>query len=324
MQNIRRRSLVLAAAGLALGGAALAQDNFPSRPIKWIVPYLPGTAPDITVRITAEALSGILKQPVVVENKGGAAGNLGAQIAARAPADGYTWVYSATPMATNMRMYRKPGFDVMKDFIHVGGITRSDVVLVVAADSGIQSAKELIDRTRKQPGKLSYASGGVGTPAHMGAELILRSTDAQALHVPYKGASESANAVLGKQVDFALTITSVSLPHIAGGKLKALAVTAPTRNPRLPDVPTLAEAGVPGVSLVSFGGLSLPAGTPAPIVQRVSEALQKALADPEVRKKLEANGAAVVASKSEEFAQNLQSEIALTEKMMKVAGIEAQ
>lgn len=324
MQNIRRRSLVLAAAGLALGGAALAQDNFPSRPIKWIVPYLPGTAPDITVRITAEALSGILKQPVVVENKGGAAGNLGAQIAARAPADGYTWVYSATPMATNMRMYRKPGFDVMKDFIHVGGITRSDVVLVVAADSGIQSAKELIDRARKQPGKLSYASGGVGTPAHMGAELILRSTDAQALHVPYKGASESANAVLGKQVDFALTITSVSLPHIAGGKLKALAVTAPTRNPRLRDVPTLAEAGVPGVSLVSFGGLSLPAGTPAPIVQRVSEALQKALADPEVRKKLEANGAAVVASKSEEFAQNLQSEIALTEKMMKVAGIEAQ
>ncbi|MDF2457735.1 MAG: hypothetical protein K0S79_151 [Nitrospira sp.] len=324
MQNIRRRSLVLAAAGLALGGAALAQDNFPSRPIKWIVPYLPGTAPDITVRITAEALSGILKQPVVVENKGGAAGNLGAQIAARAPADGYTWVYSATPMATNMRMYRKPGFDVMKDFIHVGGITRSDVVLVVAADSGIQSAKELIDRARKQPGKLSYASGGVGTPAHMGAELILRSTDAQALHVPYKGASESANAVLGKQVDFALTITSVSLPHIAGGKLKALAVTAPTRNPRLPDVPTLAEAGVPGVSLVSFGGLSLPAGTPAPIVQRTSEALQKALADPEVRKKLEANGAAVVASKSEEFAQNLQSEIALTEKMMKVAGIEAQ
>lgn len=324
MQNIRRRSLVLAAAGLALGGAALAQDNFPSRPIKWIVPYLPGTAPDITVRITAEALSGILKQPVVVENKGGAAGNLGAQIAARAPADGYTWVYSATPMATNMRMYRKPGFDVMKDFIHVGGITRSDVVLVVAADSGIQSAKELIDRARKQPGKLSYASGGVGTPAHMGAELILRSTDAQALHVPYKGASESANAVLGKQVDFALTITSVSLPHIAGGKLKALAVTAPTRNPRLRDVPTLAEAGVPGVSLVSFGGLSLPAGTPAPIVQRVSEALQKALADPEVRKKLEANGAAVVASKSEEFVQNLQSEIALTEKMMKVAGIEAQ
>jgi len=324
MQKISRRSLVLAAAGLALGGAAMAQEAYPSRPIKWIVPYLAGTAPDITVRITAEALSDILKQPVVVENKAGAAGNLGAQIAARAPADGYTWVYSATPMATNMRMYRKPGYDVMKDFIHVGGITRSDVVLVVAADSGVNSVKELIERARRQPGKLSYASGGVGTPAHMGAELILKSTGVQALHVPYKGASESANAVLGKQVDFALTISSVSLPHILGGKMKALAVTAPSRNPRLPDVPTLAEAGIPGVTLVSFGGLSLPAGTPAPIVQRVSEALQKVLADPAVRTRLEANGAAVVSSNSDEYAHSLQSEIVLTEKMMKVAGITAQ
>ena len=158
----------------------------------------------------------------------------------------------------------------------------------------------------------------------MGAELILKSTGVQALHVPYKGASESANAVLGKQVDFALTISSVSLPHIAGGKLRALAITAPTRNPRLPDVPTLAEAGVPGVTLVSFGGLSLPAGTPAPIVQRVSQALQQALTDQTVRARLEANGATVVASKSDEYAQSLQSEIALTEKMMKVAGIAAQ
>jgi len=323
MQTLNRRNLLLAAAGLALAGSGWAQD-YPSRPIKWIVPYLAGTAPDITVRITAEAMSEILKQPVVVENRGGAAGNLGAQIAARAPADGYTWVYSATPMATNMRMYRKPGYDVMKDFIHVGGITRSDVVLVVSGDSDIDSAKALVDRMRQQPGKLSFASGGVGTPAHMGAELILNSAGAQALHVPYKGASESANAVLGKQVDFALTISSVSLPHINAGKLKALAVTASTRNPRLPDVPTLAEAGIAGVTLVSFGGLSVPARTPQPVVQRISEALQKALADPAVRAKLEANGGEVVASKSDEYARNLASEISLTEKMMKVANIEAQ
>ncbi|MBO9647502.1 MAG: tripartite tricarboxylate transporter substrate binding protein [Variovorax sp.] len=323
MQTFNRRNLLLTVAGLALAGTGWAQD-FPSRPIKWIVPYLAGTAPDITVRIAAEAMSSVLKQPVVVENRGGAAGNLGAQIAARAPADGYTWVYSATPMATNMRMYRKPGYDVMKDFIHVGGITRSDVVLVVSGDSDIDSAKALVDRMRQQPGKLSYASGGVGTPAHMGAELILKSAGAQALHVPYKGASESANAVLGKQVDFALTISSVSLPHINAGKLKALAVTAPTRNPRLPDVPTLAEAGIAGVTLVSFGGLSLPAGTPQPVVQRVQQALQQALADPAVRAKLEANGGEVVASKPDEYARNLASEISLTEQMMKVANITPQ
>ena len=323
MDTLRRRTFVAGLAAFALAGTAQAQD-FPSRPIKWIVPYLPGTAPDITVRITAEAMSEVLGQPVVVENKAGVAGNLGAQIAAHAPADGYTWVYSATPMATNMRMYRKPGYDVMKDFIHVGGITQSDVVLVTNADSGITTLQQLLDRVRSHPGKLSFASGGVGTPAHMGAELILKTAGAKALHVPYKGASESVNAVLGKQVDFALTITSVSLPHITAGKLNALAVTAPARNPRMPNVPTLAEAGVPGVTLVSFGGLSVPAGTPAPVVQRIREAMQKALAQPSVRAKLEANGGIVVASTPEDYARSLQSEIAMTEKMMKVTGIAAQ
>jgi tripartite-type tricarboxylate transporter receptor subunit TctC len=313
----------LLAAAFAFGPAQ-AQQDYPNRPIKWIVPYLPGTGPDITVRITADALSEILKQPVVVENKAGAAGNLGAQFAAKAPADGYTWVYSATTMATSMRMYRKPGFDVMKDFTHIGRITQSDVVLVVSADSGVTSAKELVERARKNPGKLSYASGGVGTPAHMGAELILNATGAQALHVPYKGASESANAVVGKQVDFALTLSSVSLPYIQGGKMTALAVTGPKRNARLPNVPTLAEAGIPGVSLVSFGGLSVPTGTPASVVKKISEALAKALAQPETRAKLETNGATVAPSSAEEYAENLKAEIALTEKMMRVAKIEAQ
>lgn len=313
----------LAAAAFAFGPAQ-AQQDFPSRPIKWIVPYLPGTGPDITVRIAAEALGDILKQPVVVENKAGAAGNLGAQIAAKAPADGYTWVYSATTMSASMRMYRKPGFDVMKDFVHIGRITQSDVVLVVNADSGITSAKELVERARRNPGKLSYASGGVGTPAHMGAELILNATGAKALHVPYKGASESANAVMGKQVDFALTLSSVSLPHIQGGKMTALAVSGPRRNPKLPNVPTLAEAGIPGVTLVSFGGLSVPAGTPAPVVKKIGDALAKALAQPETRAKLEANGAMVVPGSSEEYVENLKAEIALTEKMMRVANIEAQ
>ncbi|GAB3757725.1 tripartite tricarboxylate transporter substrate binding protein BugE [Ramlibacter monticola] len=323
MNRISRRTFVLATAGVAIGLNARA-DEYPSRAIKWVVPYLAGTAPDTTVRIAAEAMSEVLKQPIVVENKGGVAGNLGAQLAARAAADGYTWIYSATPMATNMRMYRKPGYDVMKDFIHVGGITRSDVVIVVPADAGINTVKELVERMRQKPGKLSYASGGIGTPAHMGAELILKTTGVKALHVPYKGASESVNAVLGKQVDFALTISSVSLPHIRAGKIKALAITAPTRNPRLPDVPTLAEAGIPGIDLVSFGGLSVPAGTPAPVVQKIEEALRKALAEPAVRTKLEANGASVVASSREEYSRSLQGEIALAEKMMKVAGISPQ
>ena len=319
----RKTFLLLLAAALGAPGA-WAQDSYPDRPIKWIVPYLAGTAPDITVRITAEAMSEILKQPVVIENKGGVAGNLGAQMAAKAPADGYTWVYSASPMATSMRMYRKPGFDVFKDFTHVGRITQSDVVLVVSPESGITSLKDLVERARKQPGKLSYASGGVGTPAHMGAELILNAAGVKALHVPYKGASESAGAVVGKQVDFALTISSVSLPYIQAGKLVPLAVTGPARNPRLPKVPTLAEAGLPGITLVSFGGLSVPTGTPAPVVKKIEDALAKALASPEVRAKLEANGGLVLPATGEEYTQDLKAEIALTEKMMRTAKIEAQ
>jgi tripartite-type tricarboxylate transporter receptor subunit TctC len=314
---------LLGAAALGLTGAAQAQD-YPQRPIKWIVPYLAGTAPDTTVRIVAEAMGEILKQPVVIENKGGAAGNLGAQIAAKAAPDGYTWVYSAAPMSTSMRMYRKPGFDVMKDFTHVGRIAQSDVLLVVSAESGITSLKQLVERGRLNPGKLAFASGGVGSPAHMGAELMLNATGVDALHVPYKGASESANAIMGKQVDFALTIFSVSLPHIQAGKMNALAVMGPKRNPRLPNVPTIAEAGVPGINLVSFGGLSVPAGTPAPIVDRIGKALNKALADPKVRAKLEANGSIVAPSTPQEYAENLKAEIANTEGMMRAAKIEAQ
>ncbi|VTU39020.1 Bug family tripartite tricarboxylate transporter substrate binding protein [Variovorax sp. RA8] len=324
--NTTRRVLVLAAAAataLATTAGAHAQD-YPSRPIKWIVPYLAGTAPDTTVRITGDAMSKILGQPVVIENRGGVAGNIGAQLAAKAPADGYTWVYSGSPMATNMRMYRKPGFDVMKDFIHVGRITQSDSVIVVNPDSGITSVKQLVEHLRKSPGKMAYASGGVGTPSHMGAELLLAATGTKALHVPYKGASESTNAVAGKQVDFALALVAPALPHIQGGKLVPLAVLSPERNARLDKVPTLAEAGVPGISLVSFGGLALPKGAPAPVVQKVRDALAQALAAPEVREKLEANGAAVVPSTPEQFAQSLQAEIALTEKLMKVANIEAQ
>ncbi len=183
---------------------------------------------------------------------------------------------------------------------------------------------EQMEYGRRNPGKLTYASGGVGTPAHMGAELLLNAAGIEALHVPYKGASDSVNAVLGKQGDFALTIFSVSLPQVEAGRLRALAVTGPRRNPRLPAVPTLEQAGVSGVTLVSFGGLSLPKRTPAPVVERLSGALQTVLARASVREALERIGGAVAPSSGEEYAQRLKEEIALTEKMMKVAKIEAQ
>lgn len=323
MPMITRRALLLTAAAAAAAPPVRAQD-WPARPIHWIVPYLAGTAPDITVRIVAEAMSAQLKQPVVTENKAGAAGNLGAQIAARAPADGYTWVYSATTMASSMRMYRKPGFDVVKDFIHVGRIARSDLVLVAAPASGIASMADLVQRAKASPGKLTYASGGIGTPAHLGAELVLHAAGARALHVPFKGASESVNALLGNHVDFALAISSVALPFVANGQLKALAVTGRQRNAQMPQVPTLAEAGVAGVTLQSFGGLSVPRGTPEAVVRRIEQALAQALAVPEVRAKLEEQGGIVAPSTPAEYARSLQAEIGQTEKMMELAGLSPQ
>ena len=320
------RSIGLAAAFAVTAFAtpgAQAQD-YPSKPIKWIVPYLPGTAPDTTVRIVGDAMSKILHQPVVVENRAGVAGSIGAQTAAKAPADGYTWLYSGSPMSASMRMYRTPGFDVMKDFIHIGRITQSDSVIVVTPDSGIATLQDLLERLRKNPGKLSYASGGVGTPSHMGTALLLAATNTDALHVPFKGASESTNAVLGKQVDFAIALVGAALPQIQGGKLKALAVLSNKRNARLGSIPTLADAGVPGVALYSFGGLSVPKGTPAPVVEKVRDTLAKALAMPEVSSKLESTGATVLPSSPEEYVESLRAEIGMTEKLMKAAKIDAQ
>ena len=319
-----KRTILTLLAALALSGASVQAQDYPNRPIRWVVPYLAGTAPDNTVRIVAEAMGTVLKQAVVVDNKAGAAGNLGAQLAARAAPDGYTWVYSASPMAASMRMYKKPGFDAMKDFTHVGRIAVSDLTVVVHPEAGIKSLKDLLERASKNPGKLSFASGGVGSPAHLGAELMLNAVGAEALHVPFKGASESATAVIGRQVDFALAISSVALPHIQAGRLVPLAVTGAQRNPRQAQVPTLIEAGLPGVQISSFGGLSVPAGTSAPLVKRLSEALSKVLAMPEVRSRLEAQGGMVAPSSPEEYRDALQAEIGLTERMMKSAKLEAQ
>lgn len=220
-----------------------------------------------------------------------------------------------------MRMHRKPGFDVMKDFIHVGRIALSDLAVVAQANAAQGSLAALLARARRQPGQLMFASGGIGSPAHMGGELMLATAGVAATHVPFKGATESVNAVIGKQVDFALAISSVAAPQVLAGKVVALAVSGPQRNPKLPQVPTLQEAGV-AVTLQSFGGLSVPAGTPAPVVARIGEALSKALALPEVRTKLEANGGQAAPSTPEQYTEQLRNEIGQAERMMKAARLQ--
>ena len=303
---------------------SIAADNWPERPIKWIVPYLAGTGPDNTARVLAEGVSPILGQPVIIENRAGAAGNIGARLAAKSAPDGYTWVYSSAPMAANRRMYKVPGYDAIKDFRHIMRTTSSDVALIVNAASGIDSLDELLARAKAAPGKLDYASGGVGTPSHLGVELMLSSSKALALHVPYKGASELVNAVLGNQVTFGMPILSVAYPQIVAGNLKALAIAGATRNSLLPKVPTFAELGLPGVELTSWGGISVPAGTSDPIVDRIRRAFEQALMQPSVRSGLVNAGGQITPLPPEAFTRGFIDEMALTETMMKRAGLSAQ
>ena len=320
------RKAVLASVPLAVLlviAPARAQD-WPSKPVRWIVAALPGTVNDTRARVVAEAVSDILKQPIVVDNKAGAAGNIGAQIAARALADGYTWVYSTSVMATNMRMYKNPGFDVLKDFAHITRIGTSDVLLIVHAESKANSVSELIALARTNPGKLSYGSGGVGTPTHMVAELFLYNAGTEAVHIPYKGGVQAMSALLGKEIDFTLPILSVAFPHVQSGRLRALAVAGTSRNPRLAQVPTFGEAGVKGVVLTAWGGVSVPVGTPAVLVTRIHHVVHQAIERPAVRAKLEAEGGMVAVNSPTQYTQNFRHEITLTETMMKAAKLEPQ
>ncbi len=327
MTAISRRALLQGALASALVPAAgfaraSAPKDYPTRAIKWVLPYLAGTGPDNTARILADAVSPLLGQPVVIENRGGAAGNIGARMVANAAPDGYTWIYSAAPMAANMRMFKQPGYDALKDFRHVMRVASSDILLVVNAASGIQTLDELLARLRATPGQTNYASGGVGTPSHLGVEMMLMSTHTQALHVPYKGASEIINAVLGKQVSFGMPIFSVALSQIQAGKLRALAVAGNRRNPMLPDVPTLGELGVKGMELTSWGGVSVPANTPDDIVTRIRGAFDAALKQPAVVTLLEKQGGRLDIQDSATYTKGFTQEIAFTETMMKRLGLQ--
>lgn len=325
MPFLTRATCALTLLALPLAPALAADTGgYPNRAIKWVVPYLAGTGPDLTARVLGDLMSQNLGQPVVIENRGGVGGNLGAQMAARAAPDGYTWVYSGSPMAASMRLYEQPGFDAMKDFIHVGGISRSESLVLVNSASPYQTLGELVADLKAKPGELFYASGGVGTPSHLGAEALLAATQTQGMHVPYKGASESTNAVASQQVSFTLALIGPALPHIQSGRLKPLALMSAQRNPLLPDVPTTEEAGVADATVVAYGGLSVPAGTPPSVVERIEVALDAALAKEDVRRKLETSGLTVMPATGEAYTQRLKDEIAFTDALAQKVDLKRQ
>jgi tripartite-type tricarboxylate transporter receptor subunit TctC len=301
----------LLAFALALGGttASVAQSEFPSKPITIVVPYGPGGTNDILARAVAAKLSTSMGQPVVVENKPGAGGNIGAQLVAKAAPDGYTLLTAPSGiLAINKWITPVPGFDPERDLAPLTLAGTVPNVLLASPSVPANNVAELIRYAKAHPGKLSFASMGTGTSGHLSGEMFKMLATVDLQHVAYKGSAPALTDLLGGHVQIMFDNLPTALPLVKGGKLKAFAVTSAVRTPLLPDVPTLAEAGVKGFDATAWFGFVAPAGTPAPILDKINREMVKALNDPSVRSELTAQGVTIVANTRGEFAKFIADE----------------
>jgi tripartite-type tricarboxylate transporter receptor subunit TctC len=318
MKLLHKLILILALAAPALSAQA---QTYPNKPIRLVCPFPPGGAVDIASRATAHTLSQLLGQPVTVDNRPGAGGNIGAEITAKAAPDGYTLLMTTSGiMGINPALYSKLPFDTVKDFAPVSIMVTLNNVLVLHPSVQAKSVQELIAMARAQPGKLTYASSGNGTSIHLSGELFKSMAGVDLLHIPYKGSSPAVTDLLAGQVNMMFDNIPSSLPQIKSGKLRALAVTGSKRSPSLPDLPTIAEAGVPGYDSYVWFGIVAPAGTPPEIVARLNAALVKTAATPEFRDRLTGQGYDVMSSTPEQMATSIRGEIAKWGKVVKASG----
>jgi len=302
--------------------AAFAQ-SYPARPVKIVVGFTPGGGVDINARMLAPKLSEYLGQQFVVENRPGAGTNIANELVAKSPADGYTLLCTTAALTINMSLYRNLPFDTLRDFAPISVFSESPNVLVVNAKLPVSSVKDLLELARKSPGKLNYSSAGVGTTQHLSAELLKLLTKTFIVHIPYKGTSPSLTALIASEVDLSFANIPAIQAHVKSGRLKALATTGPRRDPQLPEVPTMKEAGVDGLSVTVWYGLLAPAGTPREIVQALATATARATRDPELRKRMLEQGADPVGSTPEEFGKLLREEVARWAEVVKVSGATA-
>ncbi|MGD9773304.1 tripartite tricarboxylate transporter substrate binding protein [Diaphorobacter sp.] len=313
----------LAGAGL-LPHAALAQADgaWPAKPIKWVVPFPPGGAMDVIARTLGEKAGRTLGQPFVIENRPGAGGNIGADAVAKSPADGYTIMITSIGMATNKALYPRLSYDPQKDFAPVSLLAVVPNVLVVnASKTADKSVADVIARAKRDPGKLTYASAGNGTSIHLAGEVFASMAGLDLLHVPYKGSGPAVTDMLGGQVDLMFDSITSARPHIQAGKLRALGVTSAKRSATLPDVPTIAEAGVPGYEVSPWFAVFAPAGTPQAIVAKINAALIDAMKQPDTLAKFETIGAEPIGSTPQQLATHLDKELARWGKLIKERNI---
>jgi tripartite-type tricarboxylate transporter receptor subunit TctC len=307
---------------LAAAGTALAQA-YPTRPVRLVVGFPPGGGVDINARMLAPKLAEYLGQQVIVDNKPGASTNIANEFVAKAAPDGYTLLINTAAIAINMSLFRDLPFDTLRDFAPVSLFSESPNVLVVNTKLEAKSAQDLVALARSSPGKLNYSSAGVGTTQHLAAELFKLRTGTFIVHIPYKGSSPSLTALIAGEVDLSFANIPAIRGHVNAGRLRAVATAAPKRDPQLPDVPTMKEAGIEGVEVAVWYGIFAPAKTPSEIVQQLSQGVQRATRDAEVRKRMVEQGADPVGSTPEEFAKLLREEVARWAEVVKVSGARA-
>lgn len=303
---------LLSAIALTLSGPALAQDaaaSYPNKPVRIVVGYQAGGPTDLTARLIASKLQTSMGQSFIVENKPGAGSNLASdQVAASAP-DGYTLLIAASQLTWNSVLYSSLKFDAVNSFSPVSEIMTSPAVLVVGPTNKARTVAELVSLAKESPGKLNFASTGNGSVPHLAGELFQSRAKVKIVHIPYRGAGPAMNDLMGGQVDMYFMTALTAVPHIQANRLRALAVTSSKRLPQLPNVPTMAEAGIQDVELDSWNGLLAPAGTPKAIVDKLHREVEKALAAPEVRKTFEDQAATVVGSSPAEFSAHIKQEV---------------
>jgi len=310
------------ALALLLCAAALAQAQYPAKPIHLIVPFPPGGGNDTVARAIAQELGPDLGQPMVIDNRPGAGGSVGAELAAKAPPDGYTlFLAGVGSHAVNPNLHARLGYDPVKDFAPITLLASAPSVLVVNPAVPARTIAQFTAYARANPGKLNYASNGNGSAAQLAAAMYEYMAGVKMVHVPYKGIAPAMTDLMSGEVQLMFGTIVALVPHIQAGKLRPLAVTSRTRSALLPEVPTLAESGLPDYQAGSWYGIMAPAGTPREVIERLHEAMVKALKQPAVAKRLAAEGAVVIGSTPEEFGAHIEAELARVGNVVRAAGI---
>jgi tripartite-type tricarboxylate transporter receptor subunit TctC len=305
---------------MVVAGAAAAQDTYPTKPIRFVVPYPPGGFTDILARLIGQKLSGSWGQPVVIENRGGGGSTIGTDIVAKAQPDGYTILMVAPDLAINVSLHAKLSYDAVKDFTPVTRVAWGPMALVVHPSLPVSSVKDLIALAKADPKRLSYASGGNGTGGHLAMELFKTMAGVDMVHIPYKGIGPAAKDVLGGQASLMFLQMAVARPHVLAGKLRGLAVASARRSQAMPELPTVAESGLPGFDVTPWFGIVAPAGTPKDIVASLSAEVGRIMRLQDVTERLATQGGEPVTDTPEAFAAFIQAEIIKWAKVVKDSG----